>query len=195
MRTVHLDQRSGDWLAWRAAGIGGSDAPAVVGLSPWTSRQSLLAQKRRVHQGGPHAPDRDSPAMHRGRLLEPRVREAYERLTGVDAPAVCGVHDSLPFVKASFDGYCAARRLALEIKCPNADDHRRALGGHVPTKYLPQVHHLLLVADAAELHYVSFNDLSFRPQQHLAFVIVRRDHKLTELLAEAHVEFWAEVTA
>jgi predicted phage-related endonuclease len=45
----------------------------------------------------------------------------------------------------------------LEIKCPGAADHSKALAGEVPEKYWPQLQHQLLVTGANKAHYYSFD--------------------------------------
>lgn len=35
-----------EWLSFRKTGIGGSDAPTVVGVNPYNSRYALWADKR-----------------------------------------------------------------------------------------------------------------------------------------------------
>jgi len=35
MKVVDLEQGTPQWLAWRRAGIGASEAPVIMGLSPW----------------------------------------------------------------------------------------------------------------------------------------------------------------
>ena len=37
-----------DWLSWRRRGIGGSDAAAVMGLSPFCTKRDLYYDKRDI---------------------------------------------------------------------------------------------------------------------------------------------------
>lgn len=37
-----------DWLSWRRRGIGGSDAAAVMGLSPFCTKRDLYYDKRNI---------------------------------------------------------------------------------------------------------------------------------------------------
>ena len=41
-----------DWLSWRRRGIGGSDAAAVMGLSPFCTKRDLYYDKRNIQQIG-----------------------------------------------------------------------------------------------------------------------------------------------
>ena len=67
-----------DWLKERMAGIGGSDAAAVMGLSKWKTPLDVFLEKR-----GEIATDFvDSEPMKWGRLLEPVVRQEYAERSG-----------------------------------------------------------------------------------------------------------------
>ena len=66
---VELEQGSREWLKWRHNGIGGSDAPAVMGENPWKSVRALHREKTR-----PPKESRKNAAMIRGTRLEPQAR-------------------------------------------------------------------------------------------------------------------------
>lgn len=192
MKLVSLEQNSPEWVVWRRGGLGASDAAAVVGLSPWVSRARLLHEKRAPLTG---KGDRENSAMRRGKRLEPEVRKMYEDLMGWSSPAVCVLHGEYDWIRASYDGWNAEVKVGLEIKCPSRDDHEQALAGKVPMKYLPQLHHQMLIAaegGAREWHYVSYND--YLPVRYrFALVRVKPDRELEELLLAAEMEFWDEV--
>jgi putative phage-type endonuclease len=63
----------------RAAGIGGSDVPAILGLSPYRDRTDVWLEKTR-HPA--YRPKPVTPEMRFGTLLEPVMRAAYEEDTG-----------------------------------------------------------------------------------------------------------------
>lgn len=193
MRLVSLRQGSPEWLAWRSQGVGSSDAAAIVGASPWTTREALLLAKQEALRGAP-AQDRDNWAMARGRRLEPHARASYEGVMGWASPAACAEHAALPWLRASCDGWEPGRRLPLEIKCPGRADHEEALAGRVPAKYLPQVTHLMLVTGATSLHYWSYSD-RFPPGLQAALVEVPRREEECMALLDVEAAFWEEVTA
>lgn len=189
MRIVTLDQNSPEWKVWRHGGLGASDASSIVGLSPWTSREQLLRQKQSPITG---TGDYENSAMSRGKLLEPHARQKYEDLMGWASPPVCVLHPTYDWMRASLDGWNAEKGIPLEIKCPNKDDHTCALEGRVPMKYIPQVHHQLIVTGAKVLHYLSYSNY-FPAAKSLALVVVPMDNQLQDLLLQAEQEFWAEV--
>ena len=75
-----IDQLSyAEWLEVRRSGIGGSDAAASIGLSPWKSRYGLYQEK--ISTSPP--PRISNEAMTLGRLLEPLIREEFSKRSGM----------------------------------------------------------------------------------------------------------------
>jgi len=66
-----------EWLAVRKTGIGGSDAAAVLGVSPFVSPLDLWEDKT-----GRAAEIEHTPPMKRGRVLEPIAADQYIEETG-----------------------------------------------------------------------------------------------------------------
>lgn len=195
MKIVDLDQQSPDWLNWRMGGIGGSDAPIIMGVSKFTTRDKLLAQKAARRFGFLRQSDKGkSPAMMRGIKLEPEIRDEYNRRTGRDLRPACGLHDTIAWLRASFDGLRLPDcDLVLEIKCPNQDDHHSALGGLVPSHYWPQMQHLLAVSGSKKLHYLSYSENRRFGDRHHAIVKVAPDPQYIEELIAAERLFVEEM--
>lgn len=72
-----LDTRA-QWLKDRRTGIGGTDIPAILGISPWRSAVDVYLDK--TGQGTPVA---DSEPMYWGRALEGIVAEEFGRRTSL----------------------------------------------------------------------------------------------------------------
>lgn len=66
-----------DWLAERRTGIGGSDAAAILGISPWATPVTVWLDKT-----GRAAPKEETEAMRIGTELEAFVARRYEQETG-----------------------------------------------------------------------------------------------------------------
>lgn len=64
-----------EWHAARAAGIGGSEIAAVMGISPYESRFSLWHRKQQLI-----APVEESEVMYWGKVHEPAICERFETL-------------------------------------------------------------------------------------------------------------------
>lgn len=147
-----MDENS-NWHLWRAKGLGASDAPIVMGVSPWKTRYQLWMEKT----GQVESDKAGNWATRRGHELEPKARACYELELGYAAPPRLVEHADFPFIRASLDGFNEDHSVVLEIKCPGKDDHDLALNGKVPEKYWPQLQHQLLVTGAKSAHYYSFD--------------------------------------
>lgn len=197
MKLVNLDQGSADWLTWRQGGIGGSDSPIIMGVSPYMTREKLLNQKAVRRFGVERKTDKDkTEAMKRGIEKEPMVRDEYNRRTGRILLPQCGIHDKYPWMRASFDGLLLPDfSLVLEIKCPNRNVHQQALDGLVATLYWPQVQHLLAVSGGQSLDFVTYSENAFFGPHHLARVKVKPEEDYIQALIEAEEMFVREVEA
>lgn len=220
LRIIDLDQNSDAWLEWRHSGIGSSDAPSVLGVSPWKTRYDLWEEKVfRYHKKQPvlsgaqlariaekmrEQEGRNESSKNRGKKLEPVAREEYEWWLGHKVPAVCGVHETYDFLKVSLDGWNGNLNLFAEIKCPNQKAHADALAGRVPEYYVPQLLHQFATSGGRACHYISYHD-KYPPGQRL--VVVPVDDKTApktlgtgaglaesiEMITAALADFWTSV--
>jgi putative phage-type endonuclease len=173
-----------DWLAWRRKGLGSSDAPVLMGESPWRTLFELWLDKT----GQIKEEDRfkGNWATRRGQELEPEVRKWYNNTHKTNMRPENMVSSSSEIFRASFDGIDHEVKKVIEIKCPSREDHEAALRGQVPTKYYAQCQWLLMVSGYPELDYVSFNE-------NYAVVSVTRDVEYCERLIRRAYEFWGYV--
>ncbi len=172
-----MEQNSDKWLEWRKSGIGSSDAPVIMGVSPYKTPYQLWEEKT-----GRANHDQSNWATRRGTEMEPKARAHYELLTGKNMPATLAQHKDYPCLRASLDGFDG--ETVLEIKCPGKEDHMLAISGRVPEKYWPQLQHQLMVTGAKEVHYCSFDgDKTY-------LVKVQPDFEYIEKLLEQEIAFW-----
>ncbi|CAB4169908.1 COG5377 Phage-related protein, predicted endonuclease [uncultured Caudovirales phage] len=174
-----------EWLLNRRKGLGASDIPAIMKVSPWSTPYQLFCDK--VSTEPPV--DNGNWATARGNTLEPIARARYELESGLEFPATLAVHKDVPYFMASLDGYNAEHNFILEIKCPGAADHATAVSGAVPEKYFPQLQHQLMVTGAAECHYVSYDGA-----ESLALVVVKPNYEYIAAMVEKEHAFWKLVT-
>lgn len=148
-----MEQKTQSWHEWRNKGLGASDAPIVMDVSPWTTPYQLWEYKtgRAVRSDG-------NWATQRGNDMEPRARASLELKLNMDFPAVLMEHAEFPFMRASLDGWNAENRIVLEIKCPGKEDHDKAANGQIPEKYYPQLQHQLFVSGASFAYYYSYSE-------------------------------------
>lgn len=183
-------QGSDEWLAMRRSYIMASDAPAIMGVSPWRSQFDIWKDKL-----GLLPPLEDNHAMQRGRELEPRARALYEDLYGHKVTPDVIFHGSIPYMGASLDGYNKDLGIVLEIKCPGREDHLRAKDGKVPKKYIAQLQHQMEVAGVDNLIYFSYTEIAdFESKDgkkiDYAIVVVDRDQDYIDEMLACYEKFW-----
>lgn len=108
MKTVTFPNTESWLAARRGAGIGSSDAPVIVGASPWRSLLELYHEKRGTLPESEFGPKYVEMAKW-GLLLEDAIATRYQLETGreVIKPAQHTIvqHDTLPFAIATVDRY------------------------------------------------------------------------------------------
>jgi putative phage-type endonuclease len=99
---VKLEQGSPEWIQWRKEGIGASDIPAILGISPYISANKLWKIKKNIindYQISEYA-------KIMGGQAEEEARISFNELTGKIFVPVCFESDVIPQFKCSLDGYC-----------------------------------------------------------------------------------------
>jgi len=168
-----------DPLQNREKYIGASDAPAILGLSPWKTRYELFLDKI-----GLGKPNTDNYAMALGRNREEEARTEFERQTGHTMFPKVVYTKECEFVRASLDGITLEGDEILEIKCPGKEDHDKAMQGIVPEKYMPQLQHQLFVTGLDMVNYFSYTLDS------TMIIEVKRDQKYIDHMFKEHCKFW-----
>lgn len=174
-----------DWHDQRKRGIGGSDAPAICGVSPWKSPYQVWLEKR-----GEAEPQEDNEPMFWGRTLEPVIRQRYADVTGrqVMLPNTILRHPNIEWMLANVDGIADGGRV-LEVKTARSPDGWGEPGSaEIPEPYIIQVQHYMVVthlpvADVAAL--IGGND--FRIYE------VPADPELQQLILDREAAFWEMV--
>jgi len=147
---IDLKQGSSEWLDFRKNHIGASEAPIIMGVSPWTTPYGLWQQKLGLVK------DKDkSRAMQGGLDMEPFARKRYEELCGMAVEPVVLKSKKYSFMIASLDGISKDERI-VEIKCPGDKDHEMAKHGTVPKKYLFQLLQQMVVTGQDRVDYFSY---------------------------------------
>jgi putative phage-type endonuclease len=116
MNIMHFMQGSPEWLAYRARHFNASDAPAMLGCSPYKTRAQLL---RELHTGLPAEVDvATQKRFDNGHRAETLARPLAEEIIGEDLYPVVGSSGRL---SASFDGLTLDESTCFEHKALNAD--------------------------------------------------------------------------
>jgi putative phage-type endonuclease len=167
------------WLEWRRNGIGSSDAPIIMGVSPWKTKYQLWQEKVFGLSD-----QKENPSMARGRELEEVARREFERIMGIGVFPKNVEHKDFPWIRASLDGIDLDGEVMVEIKCPGREDHFGASNKKVPEKYYPQCQHQLLATGLDHMFYFSFDGMEG------AVVEVKRDEVYIEKLLQEESKFW-----
>lgn len=180
MKILYLEQGSAEWHEFRKNHIGGSDAPIVMGVSPYKTRHELYLEKI----GDEPAKNFMTSAMQRGHDLEPIARQMFnEEHFYCCVPCVFESED-YSFLSYSSDGYDPDNKVLIEIKCGTKAEHEAVKRGEVPNKYYPQLQNALLVTGLDEIYYVSFNN------HEIAYKKVKRDNFYIEKMLSELSDFW-----
>ncbi len=159
-----LIQGSPEWMAYRSQHFNASDAPAMMGASPYKTRAELL---REVWSG--IAPEVDAATQRRfdaGHRAEALARPLAEAIVGEDLYPVTGSNGRL---SASFDGLTLAEDVAFEHKSINAEiraafdqigtiapQHRDEVGcRELPLQYRVQMEQQLHVSGAERVLFMA----------------------------------------
>lgn len=173
------------WLEWRQKGIGSSDAPIIMGVSPWKTPRQLYHDKVNPIV----AEEESSYVMDIGNQFEPIARAQFAALYSLEndvdetfSPRLVEMAEC-PTMRASLDGCSRDGRTIIEVKYQGQEVHE---SGIVPEKYYPQVQHALMASGAQVCYFVSIND-----QRQVRSIRVERDDQYMLRLLNAEVEFWA----
>jgi len=160
-------QRSSAWLEWRRQGIGGSDIPIILGMSPY--KDASIKRVVMDKLGLIPDPAEENGAMMRGRLLEPKARAMLQpRLGNHDIRTACVSRKDHPDARVSLDGYiCYGKGAAvqiIEIKCLKVELHdlvglmadRKEPVHKLPGHLAIQVQWQLYTTGAHCCHFVSY---------------------------------------
>lgn len=155
MVTMELMSNRTEWLSRRMKTIGGSEAAAVIGLSPWMNNTELYDLKR--NQTPPVEHLNENPAVIYGTQAEVFLRRLFEldypEQSVTYRPNNIFFNDKYPWAHASLDGWLEdpkGRRGVLEIKTANIMSamQARKWNNAIPDHYFAQVLHEMAVYDA-----------------------------------------------
>ncbi|WP_424244353.1 putative phage-type endonuclease [Elusimicrobium posterum] len=185
------------WHKFRKEGIGGSDAAAIMGLSPYKTNQQLCAEKRGLVKAKNID---DKPYVIYGKKIEQYIRGIYS----LDFPQhdvfykefdVC-VHPQYPFIRATLDGRVIAEKRVLEVKKAEIKNGGQMAEwkDQVPYNYFIQVLHQLLASgyECATLAADLITGEGLKRRHDIRYYHFERKDYLEDLatLLEEEVKFW-----
>ncbi len=177
-----LDMGRDEWLEWRRKGIGGSDAPAIIGLDRYRSAFDVYADKLGLKQEQP-----DNEAMRQGRDLEEYVASRFCEYTGKKVRRRNAIlqHPEYPWMIADIDRCVVGENAGFEAKTTSVLNRTKFSQGEFPPNYYVQCMHYMAVT-GAERWYLAV--LVLNKAFHV-FTIERDEAEIQALIA-AEKDFW-----
>lgn len=181
-----------DWLEYRRKGIGGSDAAAVLGLSPFCTTRDLYYDKSGIQPAIEE--EQNWVAKEVGHLLEDLVARIFSRKTGLRVYAVKKMfaHPDHPFMLADVDYFVEmpdGSTGILECKTTNYNAQEKWADGTVPVNYELQGRHYMAVMN---VNTVFFACLWGNNENEFAYRHMERDLDYEADLIEQEKYFWEE---
>lgn len=146
---LELSQGSKEWMEFRATHYGASEAAAMLGISPYMSRNDLLKLKA-IGQDQEHS-DFTKKLFQNGYDTEAAARSLLEQDMGEDFYPVTCSKDKL---SASVDGLTLDGSVAFEHKLLNNGLYEAVLSHQVPDHYMAQCQQILLVTGAERVIFM-----------------------------------------
>lgn len=176
MKHINITPNSPEWHDWRAKVFGASDCAAMLGISPYKSRDALLREKA---DGKPETiNDYMSNIFAAGHQAEASIMPYLEQRIGSPLFPCCGVLESNPQIAASLDAMDFSGEIIVEHKLYRDSDASRkrfamAQTGQLADHDMAQVQQQLMVSGASVCWFV----VSDGTPGNMAFAVVRPDPK------------------
>jgi putative phage-type endonuclease len=189
-----------DWLNWRNSGIGSSDAPVIMGVSRFKTKEQLLMEKTLPFSGEDQS---NGYIKDRGNKIETAVLK-YLRIEKGNTYQL----EDFPFLRAAPDG--VSEDTVVEIKLlttinvekpnyetPGFKKFKSLEQNKIPDEYYPQCQHQLLVTGAKKCLFAGFMELkggygSIMPNQ-IKLVGVFPDWGYIQNMFSEECKFWLQV--
>lgn len=180
-----VSQAGPDWLKERSRGIGGSDIGVIMGTNPYKNIHELWLEKT----GQVEAEDlSNNYNIIRGKSFEPVARAFAEQKYGCKFEPANFQHPSLPFCRASVDGFSDG--VVLEIKCPQQKGIASARNGEIPESYYDQLQWNMLASGG---HRGIYQVYDVEGEESIFIPVERNEERINELITAA-TKFWEHVT-
>lgn len=177
-----------EWLEIRRNSIGGSDAAAACGMSPWKSQLELFCDKMGM------IPDKETnESMRRGTYLEEYVAQRFSEETGkkVIRSNFMYCHDDFPCLTANIDRMIVGEKAGLECKTMNdySSNDYDFESGEIPVQYYCQCQHYMMVM-GWEYMYIAFSS-NFK----FSWLKVDRNQEFINSMRQQELDFWYNYVA
>ena len=183
-----------EWLQARRAGIGGSEASIIMGVSPFATKRDLYYDKRGIKPVSQNPEEENWVAKAVGNRLEELVAMIFSQKTGLQVYPDRNMyqHPLYPFMKADVDYIVIlpdGTEAILECKTCNYNSQWKWKDNQVPENYLWQGRHYMAVKNC---NTVFFACLYGNNESEFIIRRVERDLALEEELILTAQNFWSE---
>jgi putative phage-type endonuclease len=172
-----VEQRSEEWKAFRRNKIGASDAPIIMGVSPYKTPLQLWEEKVLERD------DKENASMKFGNENEAHILKLVEKKFGKKFKPQVLQSSLYGWQIASLDGI-SKDKTVIEIKCNNEEAHGMVAQGKCPDKYFPQIQHQAFVAGVQSVINISFH------KDDLQYLEIGADETYQDDLLAKESEFW-----
>jgi len=186
-RLRHIEIEKDD----RRSGLGGSDSPVVLGVSPFKTRKELWQEKLGLIE----PKELNSPAIKRGNTMEKIVADLYAEVKGRHVEVVKQklTHPKHPFIYAHIDRKISDRQHkgpgVLEIKCPGVAVFNKCKREGLQPYYIIQLQKYLGITGYT---WGAFAVFSAEQWELIEFDVVP-DKSLIDLIISEDKKFWQYV--
>jgi len=177
-----IGSSSEEWHERRKKCIGGSDVPAIVGLSPWRQPVDVYCDKVGIAM-----PPVNNEYVRWGKLLEPVVMAEYAIRSGHTLlPRKFHIHPKYEFIGGNIDAAIKGDEVGVEVKTAFSAENWGPNGSdEIPLYYLCQVHHYMMITGWKKWIVVALIGGSmFRTYY------IEKDPEAEAMLLEEEIEFW-----
>ncbi|MCY8269642.1 YqaJ viral recombinase family protein [Bacillus sonorensis] len=171
------------WLEARRAGVGGSDAAAIAGLSKWQTPMSVYLDKL----GQASKDNSSSEAAYWGHVHEETVAREFSKRTGKKVRRRKAIlqHPNYPFMLANVDRLIVGEQSGLECKTASEYLKDEWEGEEVPDAYLVQCQHYMAVT-GFKVWWIAV----LIGGNKFVYKKVERDEELIKYLIQVEKDFW-----
>jgi putative phage-type endonuclease len=182
-----------DWLFFRRKGIGGSDAAAIMGMSPFSTKRDLYYDKLGIQPVMDEEED-NWVAKEVGHRLEDLVAEIFSRKTGLTVYPVRKMfrHPLYPFMLADVDFFIDfpdGTKGILECKTTNYNCQNKWADESTPVNYEYQGRHYMAVMNINRMYFAC---LYGNNENEFFIRCMERDIDIEEDLIAEEEYFWEE---
>ena len=180
-----MEQGPDSWRAWRRGVIGASDAPTIMGENPWASPRRLMEEKL-----GLHREFTGNAATREGHRLEEFARKDLSTKHSRKLRPIIIQDSEEAFLAASLDAMDSSNSHVYEIKCGLKAYEKTSQFRKVPTYYIGQVQHILMITGFDSLCFAAY-----RPDEPLVTIDVKRDDRYIKEMRKKEKEFVNELVS